>query len=82
VTLKEFEIVDPAGTVMVAGIEATARLLVERLIVAPLGGAGANSVTVLLPAEATPPTRIVAARFHDVTASGFTVTVAVAVCPE
>jgi hypothetical protein len=69
-------VVAPAATVTLAGTVADA-LLLERVTTAPPVGAAALSVTV--PVELAPPTRLVGARATDVTvnAGGFMLSEAV-----
>jgi hypothetical protein len=81
VMLNAAETVAPASTSTDDGTDAAAGLLLVSLTLAPAGGAGARRVTVL-PELFVPPTKIVAVRFTEATASGFTVTVACALAVE
>jgi hypothetical protein len=78
-TLK-VALVEPAGTVTLAGTVATAVLLLESVTMAPPVGAGPLRVTV--PCEEPPPVTEVGFRTSEAAViAGTTVSVAVAVAP-
>ena len=68
-------LVAPAGTVTLAGTEATDGLLLERETTAPPLGAGPFRVTV--PVEGFPPVTVVGLRLSEETIGGITVSEAV-----
>jgi hypothetical protein len=79
VMLKFGDLRAPAGTVTVAGGDATGFELAS-VTTAPPGGAGPVSVT-KLPVVVPPPTTLVGDSVSDAIAGGFTVRVAVFVAP-
>lgn len=71
-------LVEPAATVTLVGVCATA-LLSETVTTAPPAGAGPLKVTV--PVEDLPPTTAVGLKVKELSTGGFTVSVAVCVTP-
>ncbi len=68
----KFALVDPAGTVTLAGTEATAALLLESSTTAPSAGAAVPRITV--PVEAVPSVTLVGLRLtEERVATDFTV---------